>query len=1091
MSELTGDQRLAVEHTGGPLIVLAGPGTGKTRVITHRIARLIGEGVRPDTIAAMTYTVKAAGEMRERIASLTGAGSAEGLFAGTMHALGARLLARFGDMIGVRGAPVLMDSAQRRSLLESAALRAHGEGRIDPGRVAQLGIEGIAERAWAWINRLRTRAVFASEAAGLAERWLELVEDPPAGWEGVRVEAERARRAELAEASVLYVAFESECALQGLVTFDDYVLLPLRLLRSSREARAIVHAEMRHVVVDELQDLNPAQLSLLRELAPPEREPDLCVVGDDDQAIYGFRGADPRAFHRVRGTWRGATEIVLRSNYRSSGAVLSASGVIIGKATERFAPEKTLEARRVFEDEPGPVEVVHLEKEDHGGAVIAALIRGEHAASGRPLESYAVIASTHAELERVGGALELAGVAVCRSRAREALDDEAVKDLVEWMRLLVEGDAYSAVRLLTRPPLGMVREEAAALSRSFDRTRRRAEAEGAAGPGFMEWLAGLDAPASAAARLVAMHRSLVESVAMAPAADAVRRIVEVTGLAHAELLTGPARAARVSAVVSVLRFVLRTGPRLEAPGDLGAFWRHYQRLDERERGFGGERSLDRDEDEAFDGPGVRLLTAHGAKGLEFDTVFIPRIGAMKGCFGSVEPSPDVERLPEELTGEAPVSRRDEVRRLFYVAMTRAERRLVLLSRRAQKRSSSMHFVHELAWPETRPPAAGLVRPGVLVRDEAEVLSWAAGLGVPVGLSVDPLLVEGGGSGRSGVLSGARRGAMQRASDALASVSDAGAGEAALSRAVAGLRDAAEALAALARVEAGVELPSWLERQRELTEMLGALAGAGERGSGGSLAPRAPLDLSYTTIRQYIDCPACYWLKHVLGLPEPPSEHLVVGSVVHRALERYFGRVRDADAGEGPMPGRAELIAMGREAYFAPARGIGSGEAQQLARIEALLVTAAERLHEPGAEILMLEDAFSMAYARGDGSDAVPHTIRGKLDRVDRLAGGGFRVIDYKTGRARKHLLKPPADDLQMGLYALALADMFGVSPEELEGEAAYWLLSSGEAGTISFGTMDLDAVRASVDGAIAGILSGAFEPGQGCRGACVSLLGAG
>lgn len=1087
MSDLTGDQRRAVEHAGGPLIVLAGPGTGKTRVITHRIARLIGDGVRPDTIAAMTYTVKAAGEMRERIASLTAAGSADGLFAGTMHSLGARLLARFGDMIGVRAAPVLMDSAQRRSLLERAALRLHDEGRIGPERVGLLGIDRIAERAWEWIGRLRTGAVFALEAVGIAERWRDLVERPPAGWDEKKVDAELARSAEFAEAAAVYGVFEAECARLGLVTFDDYVLLPLRLLRSSREARAIVHAEMRHVVVDELQDLNPAQLALLRELAPPELEPDLCVVGDDDQAIYGFRGADPRAFHRVRETWRGATEIVLRSNYRSAASVLSAAGLIIGAAVERFAPDKSLEARRVFDEEPGPVEVVHLDEDGHAGAVIAALIRGDHAASGRPLESYAVIASTHGELEKTADALELAGIPVCRSRARAALDDEAVKDLVEWIRLLVEGDVYAGVRLLTRPPLGMAREEAASLSRSFERARSRAGAEGAAGPSFMEWLSAQQAPA--AARLVAMHRSVLESASMLPAAEAVWRIVDETGLAHAELLADAARAARVAALVSVLRFVRRTGPRLDAPGDLAAFWRHYNRLDERDRSFGSEPSLDRDEDGAFDGPGVRLLTAHGAKGLEFDTVFIPRIGAASGCFGSVvEPSADEARLPEELTGEPAPSRRDEVRRLFYVAMTRAERRLVLLSKRAKNRSSSMHFVHELAWPGSKPPAAGVVRPGVLLREESEVLALAAAAGVP-GASVDPLLIEGGGSGRSRVLSGARREAMHRAADALASVSDAGAGEATLDLAVERLRDAAGALAVIAWVEAGVELPPWLEGQRSLAEALGARLRTGDEGVEAAFRPRAPLTLSYTKIAGYIKCPGCYWLRHVLELPEPPSEHQVVGSVVHRALERYFGRVREADAGECPMPGRAELLAIGREAYFAAAPGSASDDPQRLARIETLLVTALGRLHEPGAEILMLEEPFLMPYARSDGSDPVPHTIRGKLDRVDRLSGDSFRVIDYKTGQASEALLKPKADDLQMGLYALALADVLGVEPEGLAGEAVYWVLSAGEKGAIGFEAMDLDAVRAAVDGAIAGILGGRFEPKKGCRGECRALLG--
>ena len=159
-------QREAVEYRGSPLIVLAGPGTGKTRVITHRIAHLIEGGARPDSIAAMTFTNKAAAEMRERLESLIGS-AGDLVVSGTFHSLGLRWLARFGDAIGVPTRLQLIDSAQRRDLLEDAVIEAAAAGSIPASRLASGGPGDAAERAWGWINRLRTGAVFADDAADL------------------------------------------------------------------------------------------------------------------------------------------------------------------------------------------------------------------------------------------------------------------------------------------------------------------------------------------------------------------------------------------------------------------------------------------------------------------------------------------------------------------------------------------------------------------------------------------------------------------------------------------------------------------------------------------------------------------------------------------------------------------------------------------------------------------------------------------------------------------------------------------------------------------------------------------------------------
>ncbi|MEO1511634.1 MAG: ATP-dependent helicase, partial [Planctomycetota bacterium] len=627
-------QREAVLHRDGPLIVLAGPGTGKTRVITHRIAHLIEQGARPDTIAAMTFTNKAAGEMRERLTGLVGLAGEE-IAAGTFHSLGLRWLARFGDTIGVRSHLQLIDSAQRKDLLEEAVLDAAAAGLIPASRLAQGGPGEVANHAWHWIERLRTTAVFASDAKSLAERWSALIEQPPEGWDSERIDAERARLGAFAEAAEIYARFETSCSTKGLATFDDYILLPIRILRESPDAAAIIRDETRHVVVDEYQDVNGAQLELLKLIAPASPSRDICVVGDDDQAIYGFRGSDTRAFDHFAQVWTDATTITLDANYRSTPAIVNGSQQIITKAESRFVADKSLEAKGELADDASPIEAVHVDKATPWGGVIAPMILADRAEHDRGFDAYAVIASMHDKLDEIADQLSLAGIPVSRSRRASALDDEAVQDLLEWIRLLVEGQAYSATRLLTRPPIRMERGEAMRLRKEHHRIVSRANAEGAEPPSFVAWVRERDD--ESVSRLVALHDELASRAANAPAHEVIAAIIERTGLAHAELLPARERSQRVAHLVAVLRFARELAPRLAPPGDLGAFWEHYQRLDERDQTFRGMSSIDEDAQPEFEGEGVRLITAHQSKGLEFDTVFVPNIGTGPGQLGRAKP----------------------------------------------------------------------------------------------------------------------------------------------------------------------------------------------------------------------------------------------------------------------------------------------------------------------------------------------------------------------------------------------------------------------------------------------------------------------
>jgi superfamily I DNA/RNA helicase/RecB family exonuclease len=968
-------------------------------------------------------------------------------------------------------------------------LDAAAAGRIPTSRLAAggPGEDAAASRVQldqqaAHRRRLRGRRAPTSPIAGRG-----LIASPPEDWDARALDAQRARLAAFDEAVGVYERFESSCSDRGLATFDDYILLPIRILRESASAAAIIRDETRHLVVDEYQDVNGAQLELLRLLAPPNASADICVVGDDDQAIYGFRGSDTRAFDHFAQIWTDSTTITLDANYRSTPAIVGGSQRIIARAQTRFVADKSLEARGTHADDASPIEAVHVDKQTPWGGVIAPMILADRAESGRGFDAYAVIASTHGKLEEIADQLSLAGIPVSRSRRASALDDDAVQDLLEWVRLLVEGQGYSATRLLTRPPIRMPRDEAMRLRRDYHRVVARAKADGSEPPAFMAWVR--ESSDERVQTLVALYDKLTSVAANAPAHEAVAAIIEQPGLAHAELLPARERAVRVAHLVAVLRFARELGPRLAPPGDLGAFWDHYQRLDPADQTFRGMSSIDGDAEAEFEGTGVRLLTAHQSKGLEFDTVFVPNIGTGPGQLGRVQPS-DRPELPPELTGDTATPARDELRRLFYVAMTRAERRLVLMAHPAASRSKSLHMFQELAWRGTHPLPTDEPEDGVLLRSDADVLRDAAAVGIST--TIDALDAESAHDPdhRRRVLAAARRTARLQAAEALESADNDGLTEAMLDAQKDRLEQAAAWMAAIARLERGdsaADLPGWLagsdtlaQRARELADQLAASGEPDTEARG----LRPPLHLSYSQIDAYRRCPACYHVKHVLGLVDAPTSAQVVGTVAHGSLERFYRAWSEADNEGNPKPTKADLLRTGRDLFFEASARVGGVDRGQLAQIEAQLDAGYDAFHDDNAEIVMIEEKLLLKYERPEGDDE-PHTIEAKIDRVERSADGeGFRIVDYKTGGAWKSLVEPKADDLQLGIYALALADAYGLDAGELSGEAAYWLLSTQQAGTIALHELDLDGIRAVIDDTITGMLEGRFGRGKKCDGTC-------
>ncbi len=1063
---LSEEQRAAVEHAGSPLIVLAGPGTGKTRVITARVAHLVRErGADPARVLAVTFTNKAAGELKERLGELLPSAQAQSVTACTLHAYGVRLLRRFGDMLGLPPDIEILDEAQQRALAREL-IRANRLYRASIGR----GIDHAVDHGLKVAHELVSTGITPEEAARRAEAALaDLASDGSA-------EA-RARKAELSiarEGIELARLMDGACLERATARFDDLITWPMLLMRRSDTAASIVRHECRHVVVDEFQDLNATQIEWLGLLCPPRSNPDLCVVGDDDQSIYAFRGADERAFDRFESFWKNTATLRLTTNYRSGPGVIEASNAIIGNAGYRFDDSKF--------GRPGPtppaassVELVRVGSDMRVGQVAAAMIRDSLVADpALDLSQIAVIARTGPELLRCAGALDAAGIPYTCSVPDASREDAGVRAVLAWAALVTDPTrAWAARAVLTRPPFSIDAATLGTLEHRYRQQRAWANANpGEEEPGpFVAWLSA-HAPSGTADALrhaAEVEASIAEVAATDTADHAIMHAIRVSGVAHAEALPPRERAARVRALVALVRFTRERLPRLEEPRGLRELLAYIDDLPAKQKAFARapEDHL-AEADDASAEPGVRLLTAHASKGLEFDTVYLLRCTSPHG-FPSPKTDPPV--LPAGVADPDPQGRDararvdDEERRVFFVALTRAERRAVMLGK-IPKKSSGVNYAIELR---------AALGPALVEHEEADI--------APTG--GDDLLsaeeIESGLSAeRAAVLAAARRAARRDAARVLDEAERRDEPDESLA---ASLRLAADRLALVRALERTGAIPRWAAAAG-LTEEAARLADRLRADDvPGVVFPgvTGPMTLSYTHISRYLACPRCYYLSFIQGLPGEPSSAMSIGTAVHRALQIFANDWALADSEGRPTPDWDRLEAETRRCFFHEWPRDQELDHNQLERAIAMTRAFFDHLHPDDAHIIKAEQPFAFPFE----VDGLTHTIKGKIDRIDQTPSGSARIIDYKTGNPTQRLLEPKKDDLQMAIYAMALPAL-GID----EGPGAtceYWVLSSGQTGAIPIAALNLPRVRQTIADAVRGMAAGQWDQGRECPGLCAFL----
>ena len=629
---LNPEQREAVEHFEGASLVLAGAGSGKTRVLTTRVCHLIMEhGVPPDRIMAVTFTNKAAGEMRERVATMLG-GEPRGVWMGTFHALGARFLRRHAPELGWTRGFTIRDAEQSLREVKKAQLAVD----VDPGRWSPKAIRGSISDAK---NHLIGVEAFVKAHGESRDFFLRRV-------------------------ALVYPVYQEALRRQDAMDFDDLLVKPVRLLEGGERLLKRYQRRFDFILVDEYQDTNRAQFRFLELLAGAHEN--LMVVGDDDQSIYGWRGADIRNILDFETSFPGAKVVRLEQNYRSTPVILEAANAVIRLNFDR--KDKTLRTDRV-----GGAPVTCLEAGDEGdeaGWIVEEIERRMLSRPDWDHRDFAVLYRTNAQSRALEDRFRRRGVPYQIVGGVRFYERREIQDVLAYLRLIAnprDMDAFDRVvnyprRGVGRTTLGRLvefaRKSGISLLSAAVRAHEIPRLSRSARRGLLSFATIVGKFAE-----LANHRT---------AGEILEELINELGLVRllrGEGDDGDDRAENVQEMIAAARdFEAEQVMELDEGDqdtftDLGLFLQHMALVTDIDRHDPGADA-------------VTLMTIHSAKGLEFPVVFIS--GMEEGLF-PLSRAYDEPRLLEE------------ERRLFYVGLTRAREKLYLTYARRRRRAGDISY----------------------------------------------------------------------------------------------------------------------------------------------------------------------------------------------------------------------------------------------------------------------------------------------------------------------------------------------------------------------------------------------------------------
>ncbi len=602
LARLNPEQRQAVETLEGPLLVLAGAGTGKTRVLTTRFAHILLSGrAAPWQVLAVTFTNKAAREMRERVAAMLGR-PVEGLWLGTFHALAARMLRRHAGLVGLKPDFSILDTDDQIRLLKPLMQQAGLDLQRFPPPVLLAQIQR-------WKDR------------GLTPERITPAED---------TDFARGR------ARALYAAYQQRLTEVNAADFGDLLLHATELLRKETDVLAQYQENFRYILVDEYQDTNLVQYLWLRLLAQKHRN--ICCVGDDDQSIYSWRGAEVENILRFEQDFPGASVVRLEANYRSTAPILAAAAALIAHNAGRLG--KTLHpGREVPAGEK--VAVIGLQDSEEEARMAGQRIEALRA-EGNRLSGIAILVRAGFQTRAFEERMLALGIPYRMVGGLRFYERAEIRDAVAYLRATARpGDDLAFERILNVPKRGL-------------------------GEGFLRRLHE-QAQSNAVPLAAAAERLLAEGGAKGRARESLAALLNnFVGWRAALASEGPVSALARMLEESGYVAMWREDRSPEAPGRLENLKELARALAEFEtvEGFLDHVSLVMENDEQAEGDRVNLMTLHAAKGLEFDTVFLP--GWEEGLFPN-------QRALEESGAKA----LEEERRLAYVGLTRARNRAIV------------------------------------------------------------------------------------------------------------------------------------------------------------------------------------------------------------------------------------------------------------------------------------------------------------------------------------------------------------------------------------------------------------------------------
>ena len=633
LKDLNEAQRAAVEYIDGPSLVIAGAGSGKTRVLTYKIAYLLSQGMKPWSIMALTFTNKAAREMKERIGKLVGNDLAQHLYMGTFHSIFSRILRAEAEHIGFNNNFTIYDESDSRSLIKAIVK----EMGLDDKKYKPAAVHAKISMAK---NNLMSAAAYESDAAIF----------------------EQNKRAQMPEVGKIFVAYVQRCKQANAMDFDDLLTLTYQLFREHEDIRHKYAARFDYVLVDEYQDTNHVQMSIVMQLCQEKQR--VCAVGDDSQSIYSFRGANIDNILNYQRQFQGTRLFKLEQNYRSTQTIVEAANSLIKHNRNQIPKDVFSENAKGEKIQYKPA---YSDKEE--AVIVAKDVKRIKREDGCQYNDFAILYRTNAQSRSFEEEFRKQGIPYRIYGGLSFYQRKEIKDIIAYFRLVANPDDEEAIkRIINYPARGIgattvlkIADCAHQNQVSFWEVIGAPERYGlAVNKGTMNKLETF--------RL--LISSFIERAQTTDVYELGDAIIKESGISQ-DIMSGK-DADDLARQENLEEFLSGMSAFVEERREEGRFDELFLQDYLQDVALLTDADSDGDKDE----PRVSLMTVHAAKGLEFPTVFV--VGLEENIFPSPLSAASLRELEEE-------------RRLLYVAITRAEKHCILTNAKNRWRYGKMEF----------------------------------------------------------------------------------------------------------------------------------------------------------------------------------------------------------------------------------------------------------------------------------------------------------------------------------------------------------------------------------------------------------------